>query len=96
MPSNPQPKVPCAFTRRYFLEMSTNYSWDLDGDDVAFIFLMLAELGSEAHQDRLTIFKARPNRMKGSMFSGNQPTAHLTYARMTPDAQLTATKEMGK
>jgi hypothetical protein len=95
-PSNPTPKADCSFTKRYFLSWESGFPWQVDGVDRAFIHLMLAELGSETHKDRLTILKARPNRMKGSMFSGNQPSSWLTYARMSPDAQLTATKDMGK
>lgn len=94
-PSNPQPKVDCYVSRQYFLEQDDEFPWELDGDPVPFIELMLAELGSEAHKDRLTILKGRPNRMKGSMFSGNQPTNLVNFGKMTPDAQLTATKEFG-
>ncbi|KAH7309224.1 hypothetical protein B0I35DRAFT_398631 [Stachybotrys elegans] len=96
MPSNPTPKLSCGtFLEQYLLRANTAFPWMLGPVRVPFIHLMLAELGSERHQNRLTIFKGRPNRMKGSLFSGNEPTSRTVYLRMDPDAQLTATKEFG-
>ncbi|KAJ8128780.1 hypothetical protein O1611_g4852 [Lasiodiplodia mahajangana] len=89
--TNPRTKVPCAFTEEYIMEAHTTknaYPWRLDGNPVPFVNLMLAELGSIKHLDRLTIYQARPNRKKGSMFTGAQPTAADKYTQMYQDEQL--------
>lgn len=95
--SNPQPKVPCSLIRKYILEIQ-GWDWHHDDDDeeVPFIDLVLAELGNASRLKRLTILKARPNRMKGTMFTGNQPISQATFKSMTPDEQLASVKEMGK
>ncbi|KAJ4386833.1 hypothetical protein N0V93_009731 [Gnomoniopsis smithogilvyi] len=87
--------IPCTWVSQYILSVPAGSTFTLDGTVRPFIQLLLAELGSIAHLDRLTIFMARPNRKKGSMFTGNQPTSPTTFATMTSDEQLTSAKEMG-
>lgn len=94
-PINPQSKVPCIFTQTYITAQNNAFPWRLNGQSVAFIQLLLSELGSIAHRDRLTIMLARPNRKKGSMFTGNQPTSPTTYDDMTQDEQLQSVKDIG-
>ncbi|KAH6953855.1 hypothetical protein BKA56DRAFT_625507 [Ilyonectria sp. MPI-CAGE-AT-0026] len=94
-PSDPQPKFPCQTTATWILTGRTAFPWRLDNRPRPFIHLLLAELGNISNLDRLAILKARPNRMKGSMFGGKQSTALASYADMTPEQQLLATKEMG-
>ncbi|KAH6838551.1 hypothetical protein B0I37DRAFT_240554 [Chaetomium sp. MPI-CAGE-AT-0009] len=73
-----------------------NNIWPLNSEDVPFIHLLLAEIGSITHLDRFTIFKVRPNRMKGSIFGGHQAVElNPHYGRMSQDEQLQAVKEMG-
>ncbi|PNY26741.1 Uncharacterized protein TCAP_03313 [Tolypocladium capitatum] len=96
VPANPAPKMACTAIDRYIRTPKTSYPWFLGEESASFLQLMQAELGCEAHLDRLTIFLARPNRMKGSMFSGNQPTSENTYRDMDADEQLQAVKEMGE
>lgn len=95
---NPQPKIPCDWTHEYILTASPDFGWTLPegGPTVAFIYLLLGELGNISHLKRLTILKARPNRMKGTMFTGNQPISLTTFGNMSPDEQLASVKEMGK
>jgi chitinase len=66
MPNNPRPKVPCQLIEDSILDPN-GPAWKLDGKDVQFVQLLLAELGNIKHLDRLTIFKARPNRKKGNV-----------------------------
>ncbi|KAL2683336.1 hypothetical protein Neosp_007806 [[Neocosmospora] mangrovei] len=94
-PSNPTPKVPCDWTVKWILAVNKSWPWKLRGRPRAFIFLLLSELGNASHLDRLAIFKSRPNGMKGSMFSGKQPSALGEYRRMSGEQKLLATKEMG-
>ncbi|KAI8659036.1 Chitinase [Fusarium keratoplasticum] len=94
-PSNPTPKVPCNWTVKWILTVNKSWPWKLRGKPRAFIFLLLSELGNASHLDRLAIFKARPNGMKGSMFGGKQPSALGEYRRMSGEQKLLATKEMG-
>jgi chitinase len=96
-PTNPQPKMDCDDTEELILTVNRAlFPWTAGTRSVRFLDLMLAQLGNYAHLDRLTIMKARPNRMKGSMFTGSQPTDLDEYRRMTPDQQLAHTKDMGK
>ncbi|RSL51633.1 hypothetical protein CEP51_015172 [Fusarium floridanum] len=94
-PQNPTPKVPCSWTEQWILRAETSWPWQLDGKSRAFIFILLAELGNASHLDRLTIFKARPNGMKGAMFGGKQSSALSAYTKMSSEQKLLATKEMG-
>ncbi|POS72695.1 chitinase [Diaporthe helianthi] len=95
-PVNPQSKMDCFVTQTYITAANpANFPWQLDGQPASFMQLMLAELGSIRHLDRLTIYQARPNRKKGSMFSGNQPTDPRVYELMSKDEQLQSVKEMG-
>ncbi|KAK2773012.1 chitinase [Colletotrichum kahawae] len=95
-PSNPTPKMPCAIIERTMFDESSALPWtDSNGKVVGFIDLLTSELGNEAHQDRLAIYKSRPNMMKGRMFSGKQCTDIKEFKKMSMDAQLQATKELG-
>ncbi|ROT38193.1 hypothetical protein SODALDRAFT_312748 [Sodiomyces alkalinus F11] len=98
IPQNPTPRVPCAFTDFWILTWDQSAPWidPVHGDVVTFGELMAMQLGSIKNLDRLTIFKARPNQMKGKMFTGHQPVRARAYKdNMSPDEQLQATKEMG-
>ncbi|KAJ4152982.1 hypothetical protein LMH87_009497 [Akanthomyces muscarius] len=93
IPSNPSPKMPCALSERYVWPSSND--WKVAGKAEGFFKVLLGELGSIRHLDRLTVFLARPNRMKGAMFEGNKAVAEATYLIMSADEQLSAVKEMG-
>lgn len=68
-----------------------------NGDYGIFAEVLLAQLGNQAHLDRLTILQARPNRMKGSLFSGNRAIdPENEYRFMTPEEQLLAVRDFGK
>lgn len=55
-------------TQNYITAASPgNFPWRLDNQPASFMQLLLAELGSISHMDRLTIYQARPNRKKGSV-----------------------------
>jgi chitinase len=66
---SPSKKLDCSWVKDYILDIDPQNLWFLDRGfvPVAFIYLMLAELGSITHLDRLTIFLARPNGKKGSV-----------------------------
>ena len=68
-PSSYQAKMPCSVTKRYISGWKSNYPWQLDGQNKQFIYLLLAELGSIAHLDRLTVYLSRPNLKKGNVSS---------------------------
>ncbi|KAF4997450.1 hypothetical protein FGRMN_3814 [Fusarium graminum] len=100
MPANPTPKAPCSWTDRWIKTPLGNPKWKLkikgvDNTPVAFAQMLLAELGSEAHLDRLTLLQSRLNRKKGNFFTGNEPTAAKTYQDMDGDDQLQEVKELG-
>lgn len=60
----------------------TSFPWMLDSQPASFLQILLAELGSLRHLDRLTIYQARPNLKKGSVSIYNFPTMqtlHLTH-----------------
>jgi hypothetical protein len=59
--------MPCAVTKEYISGWRGNYPWQLDGQNRQFIYLLLAELGSVAHMDRLTVYLSRPNLKKGAV-----------------------------
>lgn len=68
-----------------------------NGEQGPFSEILLAQLGNQVHLDRLAILQARPNRMKGSMFSGNRAIDPKTeYKFMTPEEQLLAVRDFGK
>lgn len=61
-------KVDCTWTTNWILEDKNSlFPWKLDGERVIFLQILLSELGNIANQDRLTIYLARPNRMKGAV-----------------------------
>ncbi|KAH0499712.1 hypothetical protein TgHK011_006887 [Trichoderma gracile] len=93
--TNPQPKMPCAVTQEYITDFYRGAPWELDGQKQPFVQLMLAELGNQNTLDRLTIFKARPNRKKGNLFSQIQTVSRRSYHRMTAQQQLQSVKELG-
>lgn len=64
-PVNPAMKFSCTQTEEHVL---TDLNWNTPGLGIdSFIHYLMAEIGSEARLDRLTIYMARPNRMKGSV-----------------------------
>lgn len=70
-PSNQQPKWGCSDAVKWVFEKE---EWDItnkhgDKEKVSFFIVLLRELGSQGHLDRLTIFKARANGMKGAVRS---------------------------
>ena len=72
VPPNPTPKVPCSWTREWIRAKKTNPAWTIKKHKSApvrasFAEVLLSELGSEEHMDRLTIFLSRPNRKKGNV-----------------------------
>ncbi|KAG5798604.1 hypothetical protein H9Q69_002344 [Fusarium xylarioides] len=101
MPTNPQPKVPCSWTREWVRNKKTNPNWKIKLAQkpkirlASFAEVLLSELGSASHLDRLTLFLARPNRKKGLMFTGVKPTSPDAYDGMSSDEQLQEVKEMG-
>ncbi|GFP57664.1 hypothetical protein TASIC1_0009000100 [Trichoderma asperellum] len=67
-----------------------------NGEHGPFSEVLLAQLGKQAHLDRLTILQARPNRMKGSLFPGNRVIDPVNeYRFMTPEEQLLAVRDFG-
>lgn len=64
-PSNPQPIAGCDWTDKYIKDAQDDVWTNWDGNDVAFIDLLLQELGNLHNLDRLTIMQRRPNQMKG-------------------------------
>lgn len=61
-------KVGCTWTKNWILNSSNALSqWTLNGKKTIFLQILLSELGNIANQDRLTIYLARPNRMKGAV-----------------------------
>jgi chitinase len=73
MPSSPQPKWSCGRAIKYVFE---DEDWEITNTNgkrikAPFFMVLLRELGSAGHLDRLTIFKARANGMKGGVRSGS-------------------------
>ncbi|KAF5244294.1 hypothetical protein FANTH_7804 [Fusarium anthophilum] len=66
-----------------------------DNTPVAFVRMLLSELGSETHLDRLTLLQSRLNRKKGNFFTSSEPTAPKAYSNMDGDDQLQEVKELG-
>ncbi|KAF5626368.1 glycosyl hydrolase family 18 [Fusarium tjaetaba] len=101
MPTNPQPKVPCSWTREWVRNKKTNPNWKIKVAQrpkirlASFAEVLLSELGSASHLDRLTVFLARPNRKKGNMFTGVHPTDPDKYDGMSSDEQLQSVKDIG-
>ncbi|KAH7120620.1 hypothetical protein EDB81DRAFT_666993 [Dactylonectria macrodidyma] len=95
-PENPKPKISCSITEEWILSIQQPvHRWKLNGNNKPFIQLLMAELGNINHLDRLTIFKARPNAVKGRMMGGKAVTDFDVYRTMTQEQQLLVTKEMG-
>ncbi|SPJ91021.1 uncharacterized protein FTOL_13423 [Fusarium torulosum] len=64
--------------------------------DFAFIHLVVDELGSRIHHDRLAIFLSNSNRMKGSLFGGSKTTTDATFDKLAAGAeQLLQAREVG-
>ncbi|EWY82850.1 hypothetical protein FOYG_14938 [Fusarium oxysporum NRRL 32931] len=101
MPKNPKPKVPCAWTREWIRTEHPQGDWKILGRgaskqiSASFAQLLLSELGSHRHLDRLTLFAARPNRKKGGLFTAIQPTDLAIYKTMNGFDQLHEAKELG-
>ncbi|CAM1509829.1 Fc.00g001640.m01.CDS01 [Cosmosporella sp. VM-42] len=94
-PANPTQKLNCKWAQDWILISDPTYPWKQGGGDVAFIQLLLSELGNMERLDRLTIYQARPNMKKGTMFTGKQPTTLSKFRRMGNEAQIQSVKEMG-
>lgn len=71
-PSTFRPKATCAAIKYYLTRLEPN-TFFLDGKETRFIYILLAELGSIAHLDRLTVYLARPNQKKGNVSGSNLP-----------------------
>ncbi|KAI0190613.1 glycoside hydrolase family 18 protein [Astrocystis sublimbata] len=93
-PANPTQIFSCAQTNQYVTSITTP-TFTTQGKPGTFLQYILSELGSLDHLDRLTIYLGRPNRMKGTMFTGNKAVADVPYKMMTAQEQLAAVKEMG-
>ncbi|KAH8655299.1 hypothetical protein BX600DRAFT_525229 [Xylariales sp. PMI_506] len=96
----PAQTVSCNLIEEYIQETDHIYFTDSDGKQVPFIELLLSELGNESHLDRLAILMARPNRMKGALFTGGRAidpdkNSASGYKNMGPEAQLQAVKDFG-
>lgn len=63
-PSSPTSKFSCALYEEHVM---TGQHWGEATGGVEFIRYLMSELGSETKLDRLTIYQARPNRIKGSV-----------------------------
>ncbi|KAF5974968.1 glycoside hydrolase family 18 [Fusarium coicis] len=62
----------------------------------AFIHLVVDELGSSIHYDRLAIFLSNSNRMKGALFKGISTTTSASFAQLEAGAeQLLHVRELG-
>ncbi|KAF5557753.1 glycosyl hydrolase family 18 [Fusarium napiforme] len=62
----------------------------------AFIYLVVDELGSSIHYDRLAIFLSNSNRMKGALFKGISTTTTASFAQLEAGAeQLLHVRELG-
>lgn len=64
--------LPCDHTETYMAKPYPGAPWQINDNsgkkvDASFTQLLHSELGNESHLDRLTIFLARPNRMKGAV-----------------------------
>lgn len=103
-PDDPKRKVHTSFLDEWITKGANSFPWKLPykkrgnkkGEPFSFVEVLLSELGSIQHLDRLAILKTRPNGMKGSMFSGFQSSNIGRYAAMPQEDKLMATKEMGK
>lgn len=98
----PANTIMCSWTKKYVQSVSGGYKQKITGlakADQPLIHVLLSKLGCISHLDRLTILMARPNGMKGRLFSGNRaiiPDAGSSYRSMTPEAPLLAVKGLGK
>jgi chitinase len=98
MPDNPQPKVHTSFVDDWIVKPSASWPLQSQGKllkNKAFVHTLLAEIGNNIHLDRLSIFRKRPNAMKGRLFGGSKSSDPVKYAKKSPEDQLMTTKEMG-
>ncbi|SCO15302.1 related to chitinase [Fusarium fujikuroi] len=100
MPANPTPKAPCSWTNQWIKTPQNNPKWKLKmgragNQQVPFAQMLLSELGSENHLDRLSLLQSRLNRKKGNLFTSSEPTDPNEYSRMDGDVQLQEAKELG-
>ncbi|KAF5676733.1 glycoside hydrolase family 18 [Fusarium denticulatum] len=100
MPANPTPKAPCSWTDQWVKTPQKNPKWKLkikgvDNTPVSFAQMLLSELGSEDHLDRLSLLQSRLNRKKGNLFTSSEPTDPNEYSKMDGDVQLQEAKELG-
>ncbi|KAH0528005.1 hypothetical protein TsFJ059_002919 [Trichoderma semiorbis] len=63
--------------------------------DAALPEILLSELGCSDHLDRLSIFLARPNHRKGSVFQGTKVVDMTKFKQQTAEEQLLVAKEVG-
>ncbi|PKK46869.1 hypothetical protein CI102_8377 [Trichoderma harzianum] len=63
--------------------------------DAALPEILLSELGCSDHLDRLSIFLARPNHRKGSIFQGTKVVDMTKFKQQTAEEQLLVAKEVG-
>lgn len=75
-----------------------NHYWGTDGsgDFYSFARVLMNELGSINHLDRLTVFLARSNGHKGRLFSGAVAVSSAKYDNLTSDdLQFMVLREVG-
>jgi chitinase len=60
-PDNPTPALKCTLTKEFVLKADAHWG------NKSFFNKLQFEMGSIGHLDRLTIFLARPNGMKGNV-----------------------------
>ncbi|UKZ58865.1 uncharacterized protein TrAtP1_000187 [Trichoderma atroviride] len=91
------PKMPCAVTKAWVNKVVPDFQILRNGvlGSAAFPQLLLTELGSQQHQDRLTIMLARLNGRKGRMFQGHRIVIDDNYKLQTQQEQLLVAKEVG-
>ncbi|CAG8092001.1 unnamed protein product [Penicillium salamii] len=94
-PVNPSPALKCTLIKEFVLKRDAKWGKPAQ----SFFNKLLYEMGSIGHLDRLTIFLARPNGMKGNMFRGNNAIQYakpnVGFNAKSADAQLQSVKEMG-
>ena len=95
VPTNPQRRVSCTDIDWYINTADPAFPWQLNGVPKPFIHLLLTEMGNMVHLDRLTVMLARPNRKKGSIFTGSQATDPTAYKKMKQEEQLQSVKDIG-
>ncbi|XEV07561.1 hypothetical protein FSHL1_012848 [Fusarium sambucinum] len=72
------------------------FTMDREWQNLAFVHLVIDELGSSIHYDRLAIFLTNSNGMKGSLFSGATSTTDARFKALDAGAeQLLNVRELG-